>query len=446
MKISRLILKNYRKYEDAVFYFHKRFTILIGDNGAGKTTILDALAAMLATYFQGSGIKVGRNTIGREDRRLMVTEKGGQISAEPQQDVSVSADGMLRDIPLCWRRDTGDRGGKAKQLVEIGADDRKRISKGDSFDLPVMLYYGSGRLWDIHRDIETEKPGSQLDAYRFCLDPKSDQKAFQKWFKKLSLAAVQKNSRPTPALDVVKKAVMQCIPDAEDFFHDIERDEPVIVFRDGEVVFFNMLSDGYRNMVAMVADIAHRASRLNPHLGAKAAEMSAGIILIDEIDLHLHPNWQRQVVGDLQKAFPAMQFVATTHSPFIIQSAAEGEIIDLNQSSAAEKISGAVSMEAASPGAHAAYVNRSIEDIAEEVMGVKLPQRSRRYQQMYEAAQEYYRLLNRTPPADADEKATLKRKLDALAAPFSDNVAYHAFLEMERLAAGFGHDSQEERD
>ena len=445
MKISNLVLKNYRKYEDAVFFFHKRFTIIIGNNGAGKTTILDAMATMLATYFQGSGIKVGRNTIGKEDRRLFVTEKGGQISAEPQQDVYIVAEGVLRDMSLSWQRDAGDRGGKAKKLVKIGADDRKRISKGESLNLPILLYYGSGRLWDIHRDIETEKPGSQLDAYRFCLDPKSDQKAFQKWFKKLSLAAVQKHDRPTFALEVVRKAVMHCIPDAADFFHDIDHDEPVIRFRDGEVTFFNMLSDGYRNMVAMVADIAYRASRLNAHLGAEAAEKSTGVVLIDEIDLHLHPKWQKQVVGDLQKAFPSMQFVATTHSPFIIQSAAEGEIIDLNQSPPVEK-SKEASADFASPGARAAYVNRSIEDIAEDVMGLKLPQRSRRYQMMYETAKEYYRLLHRLPPVEPEEKAIVKRKLDELAAPFSDNVAYHAFLEMERLAAGFGDDTEAETD
>ncbi len=445
MKISNLVLRNYRKYEDAVFCFHKRFTIVIGNNGAGKTTILDALATMLAAYFQGSGIKVGRNTISKEDRRLLVTEKGGQIFAEPQQDVYMVAEGTLRELPLSWQRDAGDRGGKAKDLVKIGADDRKRISKGESVDLPVMLYYGSGRLWDIHRDIETEKPGSQLDAYRFCLDPKSDQKAFQKWFKKLSLAAVQKNGRPTFALEVVQKAVMHCIPDAADFFHDIDHDEPVVRFRDGGVMFFNMLSDGYRNMVAMVADIAYRASQLNSHLGAEAAEKSTGVVLIDEIDLHLHPKWQRQVVDDLQKAFPSMQFVVTTHSPFIIQSAAEGEIIDLNQAPPVEKSQGA-SDDFASPGARAAYMNRSIEDIAEDVMGLELPQRSRRYQEMYEAAKEYYRLLQRTPPSESEEKAAMKRKLDALAAPFSDHVAYHAFLEMERLAAGFGDDTEAETD
>jgi predicted ATP-binding protein involved in virulence len=180
-------------------------------------------------------------------------------------------------------------------------------------------------------------------------------------------------------------------------------------------------------MLGMVADIAYRAAVLNPYLGGKAAKETAGVVLIDEIGLHLHPGWQRRVVDDLRRTFPKIQFITTTHSPFIIQSLQPGELIDLNYLASGE------------------YSNKSIEDIAESVMGIPIPQRSKRYQRMYEAAKEYYRVLQDAQGASPERANELKSKLDELVAPFSDNVAYHAFLEMKRYAS-FLYDENNETD
>lgn len=444
MKIHNIVLRNFRKYEHSMFKFHPQFTVLIGDNGAGKTTILDALSLMLSTYFQGSHIRIraDKSVIHKDDARLILVEKEEQLFLEPQTEVYLTANATLHNESIEWRREIGDRGGKAKNLVSKGERDREKIRKGETLDLPLLLYYGSGRLWDIHRDVDTEKPGSQLDAYRFCLDPKSDQKAFEKWFKKLSFTELQKKQE-IPALQAVKSAVLACIPAAQNFYHNTNLDQTIIQLGDENHMAFNNLSDGYRNMVSMVADIAHRATRLNPHLGADAAKKTSGVVLIDEIDLHLHPKWQRQVAIDLQAAFPKLQFIATTHSPFILQSLKPGEVIDLNQSPAIEQIESAAN-DMAAPGPGNEFSNRSIEDIVETVMGVTLPQRSQRYQEMYDAAKEYYKVLEEAKEADDEKKEKLKLKLDELSAPFSDNVAYHAFLEMERIATGLGKSSKAE--
>jgi predicted ATP-binding protein involved in virulence len=238
--------------------------------------------------------------------------------------------------------------------------------------------------------------------------------------------------------------VLSIVPQAKDFYHDTNEDQIMIDLVDGGLMPFNCLSDGYRNMVAMAADIAYRASLLNPHYGVGAARATTGIVLIDEIDLHLHPKWQRRVVRDLKTAFPSLQFVATTHSPFILQSLDPGEVIDLNQSPDVQTVAGYPEGIAA-PGPANPFSNRSIEDIVEDVMGLPLPQRSHRYQEMYKTAKKYYRLLQEGQDINADRKQELKDRLDALSAPFSDNVAYHAFLEMKKLAAGLG-DSPAEGD
>ena len=82
-----------------------------------------------------------------------------------------------------------------------------------------------------------------------------------------------------------------------------------------------LLSDGIRIMIGLVGDIAHRCTRLNHHLGAQAALLTPGVILIDEVDMHLHPEWQQLVLKGLTDAFPLIQFIITTHSPQVLSTA-----------------------------------------------------------------------------------------------------------------------------
>ena len=177
---------------------------------------------------------------------------------------------------------------------------------------------------------------------------------------------------------------------------------------------------------------------LNPQFGGDAPTRTPGIVLIDELDLHLHPFWQRRVVQNLTSAFPALQFIATTHSPFIVQSLGPNQLIVLEPKAQEAPGAGAFMQFQAETQD---FRTMSIEDITEFVFGVNVPQRSRHLQEMYDTAQQYHQLLKQTDGASDTEKAELKAKLDALTARFSDDVAYHAFLEMERIAAGLGEES-----
>jgi predicted ATP-binding protein involved in virulence len=159
---------------------------------------------------------------------------------------------------------------------------------------------------------------------------------------------------------------------------------------------------------------------LNPQLLGDAVHQTPGVVLIDELDLHLHPNWQRIVVGKLMEAFPKVQFIGTTHSPFIIQSLygrPDTLLWDL-----AEK--GSLSLE-----------SKSIEDIAENKQGVPIPQQSERFLAMKAAAEKYYEKLRQAKKAEEGELKQLRRDLDELMMPFSDDPAYQAFLKMERTGA-----------
>lgn len=436
MIILSLLAHNFRKYEHNRFNFNDKFTALIGNNGAGKSTILDALAIMLNTYFQGSKIPSAGGNIKKGDHRLIYVEKGGEVFAETPEDVWLNATGLFHGKEIEWLRESGDRGRKAKEIVSIGSTHRREIKSGGSPDLPLLIYYGAGRLWDTHYNMDTEAPTSQLDAYRYCLDPKSDQKAFFKWLKKATLVGLQKRI-DSDALKAVKNAILTCTPGAEDFYFDIDYNEAFLELeREGKTPITN-LSDGYRCMVSMVGDIAHRASRLNPHFGADAAKKTKGIVMIDELDLHLHPKWQRRVVEDLKAAFPEVQFIVSTHSPFILQSLEPGEVIDLDRKLSADIVESAPP-KMAMPSPTQKFSDRALEDIVEDVMQIEMPQRSERQQKMFDAAKEYYAVLEQANNASEEKKQELKDRLDELSSPFSENVAYHAFLEMERVAAGLG--------
>jgi predicted ATP-binding protein involved in virulence len=160
---------------------------------------------------------------------------------------------------------------------------------------------------------------------------------------------------------------------------------------------------------------------LNPHLNQKALEKTNGIVLIDEIDLHLHPKWQKRVINDLKNTFPQIQFIATTHSPFILQSLQSDEVINLDKATDSD------------------FFRKSIEEIAEIDMGVPDVERSQRFKDMIKVAEQYYQLLEQGKNSENDiQVKQIKAELDKLSMLYSDDPAYTAFLNMERLAR-FGH-------
>jgi predicted ATP-binding protein involved in virulence len=156
---------------------------------------------------------------------------------------------------------------------------------------------------------------------------------------------------------------------------------------------------------------------LNPHLGKYAAKKSTGVILIDELDLHLHPKWQRRVVDDLKRTFPAIQFICSTHSPFLIQSLEPGELIRLQDTDAGGE-----------------YSNQSLEEIVEHVQGVPMPQRNRQAEVLSEAVEQYVKALKKPRVTKAAVRRAEIRYREA-AEPYSPNPGLNALLKLEAMAA-----------
>ncbi len=351
----------------------------------------------------------------------------GQISEETQQyPVSVTWKGIFDEHKVTWKHSIQKKGQyrQDEQVTEFSKQLQQNVNEGKDVLLPLCAYYGTDRLWipEEKKDDKTVEVVPRTWGYKNCLHPDSNIKQLREWFEKQEEKALRQN-HSVEALQLVRDALKKCMEeDWQNITYDFIEGELVAEFTDGRKLPVEVLSDGVRNMLAMVADIAYRAVVLNPQLGRNAATQTPGIVLIDEIDLHLHPKWQRGIVESLQNTFPAIQFVVTTHSPFIVQSLRNGELINLDSQ-----------VEEAQE-----YYDQSIEDVTEKVMGVYLPQKSERSQRMMEVAKEYYRVLREAQNVNSERVEQLKAKLDELSMPFSDDIAYHAFLEMEREAAGLG--------
>ncbi|UQA54922.1 AAA family ATPase [Polyangium aurulentum] len=328
MKIQALHLENFRGFTTLDLRLHPALTLLIGENGAGKTALLEALAVALG------GLALPHMTwraLQQEDVRQERYEHAGLLDVQMQWPVRVAASGLLDARPIQWTRSMKPSHGRTLRTVKgtkrrVVEDLAKAVSSGEHRALPVVAYYGTQRLWRQKKVTQAKRGvGSRFEGYTHALDPASNHRLLTEWMYQQTLVELQ-SGKPVLQLRAVERAVCQCIAGTTRFFFDVKSQELQLERADGELQPFSFLSDGYRNMVAVVADIAWRSAVLNPHHGADAAALSEGVVLIDEVDLHLHPRWQRRVLGDLRRTFPRLQLVATTHSPQVIASAHRDEV------------------------------------------------------------------------------------------------------------------------
>ena len=429
MKIHRISLKNFHGFEHREFSFGSRFNLVIGDNATGKTTLLDALSVGVGSLFLGFPEPAVPRNLAGDEVRLATYHHGDSWTVEPQYPTRVECFGEINGRQGDWLRELTTKDGRTtRQQAEWIRTEALQMSERVAHGLPVILpavsYYGTGRLWaqlrqTRARKVDTLRPNTRFVAYLDCLNPASDVKRLVEWFKTQEMSALQRGV-PSATLEAARRTILSCVPGASHVQFDVSRDEMMIRIVDRSLPFA-YLSDGYRNMVAMAADIAVRCATLNPHLQEKAAEETPGVVLIDEIDLHLHPRWQRRVVEDLLRSFPKIQFFGTTHSPFVIQSLppVDGvQLLNLDDEHAED------------------FANKSVEDISEQIQGIDLPQRSKCFTDMMTAAEKYFAILSRSNGASDEERERLKSELDRLSMPYSDDPAYQAFLKMQRTALG----------
>jgi predicted ATP-binding protein involved in virulence len=432
VRIDSVYLKNFKGFEDREFTFTPKFNLLIGVNGTGKTSVLDALAVAAGSWFLGLRGYDTRH-ISSTEVRLAAHAFEGELSFEPQFPVIIRATGQIGETHLTWERTlTSSRGRTttqgASEVKKIAASFDHHVQQGAGLELPLISYYGTGRLWleprQAKQEAQVKNPEklaaktqlSRLAAYRTSVDPRLSVRDLMRWVARQSWISYQQG-RESPVFQAVKTALISCVEGAENLYFDPRRGEVVVVMAGQGAQPFVNLSDGQRSMLALVGDIAQKAAKLNPQFGEKVLEETSGVVLIDELDLHLHPRWQRHIIEDLRSTFPQIQFICTTHSPFLIQSLRSGEELVMLDGQPAAQLG-----------------NLPLEEIARGIMGVTKPDVSQRYETMRQAAKNYLEILERAEKEPTEKLAAFKQRLSDTIAPFADNPAFQAFLEMKRAA------------
>lgn len=430
MRVDLLKILNFKGFARRELTLHPEFNLVVGENGIGKTSVLEALSVAVGSWFLGLRGYDTRH-IRPDDVRLAGFDTVDGVRWEHQFPCTVEATGVVRERALTWKRTLSSVDGRttyvdAREVKQLGSEADRAVREGAEITLPLISYYSTGRLWNVPREqarvkdserIKSRAALSRLEAYRNSVDPRLSVSDLVEWIARESWRAFQKKGELSPTFLVAREALVRAVMNAQDIYFDAEYGEVIVRFGDGSRQPFNNLSDGQRCMLALVGDLARKAASLNPHLGRRALTETPGVVLIDELDLHLHPSWQRRVIEDLRTTFPALQFVCTTHSPFLIQSLRSGEELVMLDGQ---------------PAAHLA--DMPLDEIARGIQGVKRPEVGARYQEMKTAARSYLETLDEAADAPAEK---LEMYLDRLAeniAPYADNPAFQAFLEMKRVA------------
>lgn len=441
MRINDITIEHFRGFEDQSFKFDSKMNVVLGDNTTGKTTLLQAIQIALGAFLQEMTFLPGGNGYSRNFRptdhvKVYSESNKGFIPISEKPCIAVNAECVIGKYdndtkkidlsiqPVQWRR-TSNKNSKAnaKQLMDFvsAMETRRRNAdiEGTNSLFPLFLSFGATRLEKNYKGAEKTKQREtrEAKAYKCALDEQVDFKGAFDWIYRYDKSFSKGGEFPD-----TDKAFMDAIKDAIPAIQQISIDKKNSEFtaqikmaKDHEPYWltYDMMSAGFRAMINIVAEIAHRCIELNGFLGIDAVKKTPGIIMIDEVDLYLHPHWQQHILDDLQKAFPEMQFIVTTHSPFIVQSVKSHNVITLD----GKKGDSNPDM-------------RSIEDIAVTEMNMDSA-RFPRYNLMVEQAEKYYQLV-KSGKENTQEANDVKKALDEIEELFSDDPAYVALLKAER--------------
>ena len=353
LRIKELQLKNFRCFEELTINFSTPYTVLIGINGSGKSSILDALRIFFDSFSNSVKINQIHNIsvviydlkILSSDIRREVILNGSILESLPKYPTLVS--GTVENSNgkvISWKRASikyndieKNNNFESKQLIEYLNEIKNKFNRGENVILPLIAHYGTNRRWvakerneeKINREmIPAEYDVPRLKGYSNCLTASIFHlEVMRNWFARMLLI---ERKKPVPEFQVVRTAIANCYKNINDskklqdvaIDYDAEAEDIEIqqTFVDGksEILPLHCLSDGAKSILAIASDIAYRMAVLNPHLLGKVTVETDGVVLIDEIDMHLHPSWQRKVIDSLHKTFPKVQFILTTHSPTVL--------------------------------------------------------------------------------------------------------------------------------
>jgi len=352
MRLDSIHLSNYRAHADLKVDFAPGFNAVVGVNGSGKTSLLRGVCEAFVGLFWGQNIAYPQPLSEPGHVRLQTTSIDGRFRFEPRYPVKVGAGGEAFDAGCSWSWTRTGQVGQAQLSGQYPGQIWHAVqqnigpnaeAKRDALSLPLLAFYRANRHWNQPQPHELQaatQRQSRLDAYASWWDASLDSTALQSWVIAKCLERFQTSSETGKAFDViaddelalVNGALAAAVDGAQGLRYDLKQKSLLVEWKPNaegqrDPTAFENLSDGQRAVIGLVADIARRMCLLNPQLGQAVTVETPGVVLIDELDMHLHPKWQRIITRGLKTAFPAIQFIVASHSPQVLGELRPDEII-----------------------------------------------------------------------------------------------------------------------
>ncbi|RLC07498.1 MAG: ATP-binding protein [Deltaproteobacteria bacterium] len=327
MRIKKMNISNFRCIHELELNFHERMNIFVGINGSGKSSILNCLSLLLLQLFMRINIEEEGRSFTENDITV------GESLTKNSIKISWHLRNTAEDVEWCMTKDLGRK--KTKLYIdELDKLDEKILDELDQyedFDLPIGVYYPVNRyVIDIPLQIQEDETEQRSAAYQTLLSGRNGFSSFFKWFRNREDLENEKRIYQSDYRDRQLEAVRMATESFLPGFQNLRvRRSPLrmTVQKGAEEMTVNQLSDGEKCLLAMIGDLARRLAIANPSLSNPLH--GKGVVMIDEVDLHLHPSWQRMIVPLLESTFPNCQFVLTTHSAQILSHVREPESIFL---------------------------------------------------------------------------------------------------------------------
>ena len=337
MRVTQLKMNGFRGIGDLTLDFPENQPIvLIGNNGVGKSSILDCLAILLSWFsfrIKFAPKKSDQSIYEMIQQRRREEEwmgrplskqdiKNGRNESHNQIMIYFDKKEEIKwSLSKVYQEGNEAAGHDFSELNEMTDNLRYQLENNPKFNIPLAVYYPVNRsVMDISLEITDNYSFKQIDAYEEALEGvKITFDSFFQWFKNLEDLENEERRDNSDYRNHQIEAVRQAISSLMPEFSNLRvRRSPLrmTVKKQDQELILNQLSDGEKCLLAMVGDLARRLAIANPGLD-KPLEGS-GVVLIDEIELHLHPKWQREIIPALTITFPNCQFIVTTHSPQVV--------------------------------------------------------------------------------------------------------------------------------
>lgn len=337
MQLNKVSIKNFKGIEEKEIIFKPGFNLIKGANGTGKTSILEAIAVGLGGFIAGLPDVTTRHFSLDEVRIIYEKTGDGSYNKLPVMPLEVSLEAILDGEEYIWTR------GKSSIYASRSTTQPRNIIKkaeemagNNNAEFPILAYLSAGRVWSQRRE-KTEnifrKQYFRTIGYTDSLIEASNIKLLLNWCMQKEMVAWQKEKK-IAEYEATKQAVarfMDIMEESEghEVFYDKQEEQLMYKVADN-ILPITQLSAGYQSLIWMAFDIAYRMAVLNPDKKEKIAQ-TRGVVLIDEIDMHLHPRWQWNIVNALKTVFPNVQFVAATHAPILFASNRDLWLIDVEK-------------------------------------------------------------------------------------------------------------------